>query len=196
MVSAAVRVLLDDLNSTYAPQVSTVNLYAWVTELTEAADAFTQLYLQRGGEAASRPQGSMTDIRRQIEASYHGMTTLIDATTIVDTLTTVYDEFIAKLNAQVTYFNEHNHHHARKDISVGDHCVIETIDTQKYTEKAVTPIPKGYYREDGKPTEELVFAKDFSLTYKDNVKVGMAEVTLHGKGAYKGQKTVTFNIAR
>jgi hypothetical protein len=74
--------------------------------------------------------------------------------------------------------------------------VVETIDTQKYTEKAVTPIPRGYYREEGKPTVELVFAKDFSVTYKNNKEVGTAELTLHGKGAYKGQKTVTFNIAR
>jgi hypothetical protein len=193
--SAAVQVLLDDLNSTYVPQVSYVNLQSWVSELVEAEAAFTQLYLQRGGEIAFRPQGRMTDVHREIEASYHSMTTLIDASAIVDA-STVYDDFIAKINAQVTYFNEHNHHHARKDISVGDHCVIETIDTQKYTEKAVTPIPKGFYREEGKPTEELVFAKDFSLTYKNNTEVGMAEVTLHGKGAYKGQKTVTFNISR
>jgi hypothetical protein len=193
--SAAVQVLLNDLNSTYAPQVALVNMQTWVAELMDAEAAFTQLYLQRGGEVASRPQERMTDIHRQIEASYHSMTTLIDASAIVDA-SSVYDEFIAKLNAQVTYFSEHNHHHVRKDISVGDHCVVELIDVQKYTEKAITPIPKGYYREEGKPTVELVFAKDFSVTYKNNVKVGMAELTLHGKGAYKGQKTVTFNITK
>jgi hypothetical protein len=107
-----------------------------------------------------------------------------------------YDEFINKLNVQVAYFNEHNHRAARKDLGEGEHTVIEPIATQQYTEKAVTPLPKAYYREEGKPTVELVFAKDFSLTYKNNINVGTAEVTLHGKGAYKGQKTVTFNIAR
>jgi hypothetical protein len=123
------------------------------------------------------------------------MTDRINAANTMDGGST-YTDFIAQLNAEITYFNEHSHHHARKDIGAGDHCVVETIDTQKYTEKAVTPIPKGYYREEGKPTVELVFAKDFSVTYKNNKEVGTAELTLHGKGAYKGQKTVTFNIAR
>jgi hypothetical protein len=193
--SAAVQVLLDDLNGVYAPQVALVGLQAWVAELTEAETAFTQLYLQRGSEIALRPQERMTDVRREIEASYHVMSTIIGASTIVDT-SGAYDEFIAKLNTQVTYFNEHNHHHARKDLSAGEACVVEPIGTQSYTGKAITPLPKGYYREAGKPTVELVFAKDFSVTYKNNIDVGTANLTLHGKGAYKGQKTVTFNIAR
>lgn len=37
---------------------------------------------------------------------------------------------------------------------------------------------------------------DFSVTYRNNVNVGTATLILHGKGAYKGQKIVTFNIAR
>jgi hypothetical protein len=42
---------------------------------------------------------------------------------------------------------------------------------------------------------ELVFAKDFTLTYKGNDRVGTATISIHGKGAYKGVKVVTFNIA-
>jgi hypothetical protein len=34
-----------------------------------------------------------------------------------------------------------------------------------------------------------------AATYKDNVEVGTATLVIHGKGAYKGTKTVTFNIA-
>jgi hypothetical protein len=192
--SAAVRVLIDDLNTIYAPQMILVGLQAWLTELMDAETAFTQLYLQRGDETALRPQERMVDVRRQIEAAYHNMTTLINASAIIDPV--AYASFIAKLNVQITYFNEHNHHHARKDIGAADHCVIEPIDTQKYTEKAVVPIPRAYWREKDKPTVELVFAKDFSLTYKNNIKIGTADVTLHGKGAYKGQKTTTFNIAK
>jgi hypothetical protein len=45
-------------------------------------------------------------------------------------------------------------------------------------------------------THQLSLGKDFSVTYKNNTHVGTAEVTIHGKGAYKGQKTVTFNITR
>jgi hypothetical protein len=70
------------------------------------------------------------------------------------------------------------------------------VPEQTYTGKAVTPLPKAYYREEGKPTVELVFARDFSVTYKNNVDIGTADLTLHGKDAYKGQKKTTFNIAR
>jgi hypothetical protein len=193
--SAAVQVLLDDLNGAYAPQASLVGLQAWMMELMEAEVAFIQRYLQRSDEIAFRPQGRMTDVRRQIETAYHSMTILVDASAIVDT-SGVYDDFIAKLNVQVTYFNEHNHDRARKDLSVGETCVVEPVKVQKYTEKAITPIPKACYREEGKPIVELIFAKDFSVTYKNNVKVGTAYLTLHGKAGYKGQKTVTFSIAR
>ncbi|MDR1120360.1 MAG: DUF6261 family protein [Dysgonamonadaceae bacterium] len=192
--SAAVQVLLGDLNGIYAPQVLLTGIQAFVMELADAEAAFIQLYLQRGDETALRPQERMTDVHREIEATYHSIITLINASAILSPGS--YDDFIAKLNAQVIYFNEHNHHHARKDISVSDDCVVEPVDTQKYSEKAITPIPKAYYREEGKPTVELVFAKDFSVTYKNNVNVGTADLTLHGKGKYRGQKTITFNIAR
>jgi hypothetical protein len=51
------------------------------------------------------------------------------------------------------------------------------------------------YRIDGKPTLTLSLGKDFSVTFKNNIKVGMAEVTVHGKGEYKGTKSTTFMIA-
>jgi hypothetical protein len=87
-------------------------------------------------------------------------------------------------------------HRALKDLGKGDHTVIEPIDTQAYTGRPVTVVPKAHYREEGKPTEPLTLGKDFSVTYKNNVNVGMAELTIHGKGKYRGAKTATFNIAR
>jgi broad specificity phosphatase PhoE len=193
--SAAVQVLLSDLGNAYAQQVSTLGLHEWMMELMEAEAAFTRVYLQRGDETAIRPQERMVDVRRDIEASYHDMVTLIVASSIVNT-SGVYEEFIAKLNAQVAYFSEHNHIHARKDISVGNRCVVEAIDAQLHTGKAITPIPKVSYREKGKPSVELVFTEHFTVTYRNNKNVGMASVIIRGKGAYKGQKTVTFTIAK
>jgi hypothetical protein len=52
-----------------------------------------------------------------------------------------------------------------------------------------------HYREEGNPAAELALGKDFSVTYKNNTNVGMAEVTIHGKGTYKGHKTIPFNIS-
>jgi hypothetical protein len=194
--TAAVNLLIADLNSPeYTSKVALIGMAPWVTELQTAETEFERLLGERNVEIADKPQGQVRGIRHEIDKVYHPMINRIDAADTMDG-TGAYIQFILELNAEITYFNEHNHHHARKDISVGDHCVVEEIGVQKYTGKAVTPIPKGFYREDDKPTVELTFAKDFSVTYKDNEKVGTAEVTLHGKGAYKGQKTVTFNIAR
>ncbi|MDR1170150.1 MAG: DUF6261 family protein [Prevotellaceae bacterium] len=70
-------------------------------------------------------------------------------------------------------------------------AVTEPLSSQTYTGKAITPIPVMYY--DG---EELVFAVDFSVTYKNNVEVGEATVVMHGKGRFNGQHTRKFNIVR
>ncbi|MDR1455786.1 MAG: hypothetical protein LBJ01_09055, partial [Tannerella sp.] len=58
------------------------------------------------------------------------------------------------------------------------------------------PLTKVYFREEGHPTLELVFAKDYYVTYRNNIEVGTATMTIHGKVAYRGQVTVKFNIAR
>jgi hypothetical protein len=42
--------------------------------------------------------------------------------------------------------------------------------------------------------KELVFTKDYELSYHDNGRPGTAAVIIHGKGAFKGTKTVSFNI--
>jgi hypothetical protein len=194
--TADVSLLIADLHSpAYADKVTMVGLAPWLTELEAAETGFEWLLGQRNTETAEKPQGRLKDVRREIDKVYHQMTDRISAAATMDD-TNAYTQFINELNAEITYFNDHRHHHALKDLSVGDHCVIAPIDTQKYTEKAIVPIPTAYWREKDKPTVELVFAKDFSLTYKNNVEVGTADVTLHGKGAYKGQKTATFNIAR
>ncbi|MDR3133776.1 MAG: hypothetical protein LBU42_07110, partial [Prevotellaceae bacterium] len=110
-------------------------------------------------------------------------------------------EFIAELNALSEKYKENLAQEAGRrrpvhDLAAGDHCVIEPIDVQRYTERAVTPLPKVHYRKEGQPTLTLTFTKDYTLTYKNNVNVGMAEVTVHGIGDYKGKKSTTFMIAR
>ncbi|MDR1170629.1 MAG: hypothetical protein LBK97_07340 [Prevotellaceae bacterium] len=47
-----------------------------------------------------------------------------------------------------------------------------------------------------KGTLKLVPGKDFNITCKNNVNAGNAECTIHGKGGYRGHKTVTFISAR
>lgn len=192
--TAVVNLLINDLNSSeYSAKVTLLGLTAWVSELQAAENTFEQLLALRTVEASKKPQGRLIDVRKDVDKSYRKIITLIAAANTMDD-TGAYEEFINELNVETEYFNTHAHQHAKKDIGVADHCVIQSIPDQEYTGKAITPIPKVIYREEGKSDVELVFAKDFSVTYKNNVEVGTANIVLHGKGAYKGQKLVTFNI--
>jgi hypothetical protein len=190
-----VNLLLADLRSpTYALKVNLVGLPSWVVELTAAEAEFEKLYTQRRDETAKKPQGRILHARRDTDSHYHPMVDKLNAYAI--SLPVVPDPmsvFMSKLNVVVDYFNE-RFHPVKKDISVGDRCIVEVIPPQKYTGNAITPIPIVSYREEGKKVVALTFAEDYSVTYRNNRKVGTAEAILHGKGAYKGQKIVTFNI--
>ena len=63
------------------------------------------------------------------------------------------------------------------------------IDPQAYTGKTVKP---GVTVKNGSTT--LVEGKDYTLSYKNNVKIGTATVTVKGKGKYSGSKKLTFKI--
>jgi hypothetical protein len=193
---ADINILIEDLLSDrYAGKVSLVGLSSWVTELTAAEAAFEDLISRRNTEYTGKPEEIFQDVRRESDAIYHRMTLRINAAAVMNPQP-VYDSFIGELNARIEYFNTHYRHHARKNIGTADHCVVEEIPVQNHTGKAVTPIPRAYYREEGKPTVELVFAHDFYVTYRNNVEVGTAELVLHGKGLYRGTVKTTFNISR
>lgn len=64
------------------------------------------------------------------------------------------------------------------------------IADKTYNGKGRKPLPKVYY--DG---VRLVKGKEFTYTYKNNVKVGEAQVLIEGKGKYEGTTTsAIFNI--
>jgi hypothetical protein len=185
--SGAVKILISDLQSTYAPQVSTLSLGVWVTEIAAAQAAFEQIFLLRSAEYVARPQGNLKEVRREIEGVYRQTTERIDAYTVLNGTNTTGD-FISKLNDEIAYFNEHNrHHHAPRDISL---ATVASIPDQPWDGQPVTPLPAAT-DENGAP---LVFARDYDLTYRHNDAPGNATLTLHGKSAWKGRKTVSFTI--
>ena len=183
--SAAVKILVADLQGSYAPQVSTLGLGVWVSEIIAAQTLFEQIFLQRSAERAALPKDKLTDVKKQIAAAYRQIIERIDAYTVMngDSVTGV---FISRLNDEIAYFNEHTHHRTKKDI---DAVVVASIPDRPYENKPVTPMPEATF--DG---HELVFTVDYKLSYHDNNAPGTASVTLHGKGAFKGKKTVSFNI--
>jgi hypothetical protein len=185
--AAAVKILVADLQGDYAPQVDALSLSVWLIEIASAQTAFEQVFLQRSAEHVDRPQERLKDVRREIEAVYRQIVERLDAYTVMNGEGLTGD-FIAKLNDEITYFNEHNRHHrVPKDINL---ATVASIPDQPWDGQPATPLPDAV-DEEGKP---LVFGRDYDLRYRDNEQPGNATVTLHGHSAWKGKKTVSFNI--
>jgi hypothetical protein len=184
--SGAVKILVADLEGDYEPQVSLLGLSVWVTGITAAQAAFEQVFLQRSAEYVARPKENLKELRRKIEAVYRRIIERLNAYTVLNGTETTGD-FISKLNDEVTYFNEHSRHHYPKDINT---ATAASIPDQLWDGRPVTPMPV-VTDENGR---ELVFARDYDLTYHNNNCPGNATVTIHGKGAWKSKKTISFNI--
>ncbi|MDR1984308.1 MAG: DUF6261 family protein [Prevotellaceae bacterium] len=184
--SAAVKLLVTELQNTeYAPMSDLVGITEWLRRLEEAENEFEQLFNLRNTELADRTEGTLREVRREIDKIYHAMVDRIDATATLDE-TNAYTEFIKQLNAYITYLNEHTHQHAKKDVK---NAVVASIPDQPYAGEPVIVLPEVMY--EGK---KLVFTTDYEVSYKNNNAPGTATLTVHGKGAYKGQKAVSFNI--
>jgi hypothetical protein len=188
-----VRLILGQFNGPFADEVASLGVAALCSEIDAAFTEFNNLFEERGAETLNKPDISLRQVRREEDRVYHQITVLLNAGAAMGT--PGFAEVIDRLNPDIEHMNE-QFHRAKKDLGTGNHTVVEPIETQPYTEKPVTVIPKVYYREEGKPTVQLSLGSDFSVTYKNNINVGTAELIIHGKGAYKGQFTVKFNIAR
>ncbi|MDR1330939.1 MAG: DUF6261 family protein [Tannerella sp.] len=189
-----VRLLIDDLLSDeYAAKAAAAGLSPWLAELQSTEAAFEQLLNLRNIETAQKPHERLVDVRRETDAVYRHMVGLVTAAAALDGAAGTYDEFIAQLNVAIARLNSHTRPH-RRDLGAGGACTVDTVAPQAATGRPLTPLPAARYREEGHPDVELIFARDYAVTYRNNVRPGMADLVLHGRGAYRGRKTVTFTI--
>jgi hypothetical protein len=193
--AGAISLLVAELKDpVFAPDVATVGLTGWVSQLEIAVENFKKLLeLRNNSIAPELTKDNIKIVRREAEAFYHRMVKRINAAAELDD-TGQYELFIQQINAEIRYFNEHTHSSAKKDLGEGDCTVINPIPVQNCTGMDITPLPVVWYHEKEKEPVLLTFTKDFTLSYKNNRNVGMADLTVHGKGAYKGSKSTTFSI--
>ncbi|MDR2683625.1 MAG: DUF6261 family protein, partial [Dysgonamonadaceae bacterium] len=158
---------------------------AWVTEIAAAQAEFERLFLLRNDERAAKPQEKLRAVRKQIGAVYRQVVEHIDSYTVINGEASTA-AFVSRINQEITYFNEHSHRHTPVDI---EHAVVASIPDQTYRGEPVVLLPEVMYN--GK---KLVFTRDYELSYKDNDRPGTALLIVHGKGAFKGRKQVSFNI--
>jgi hypothetical protein len=165
-------------------------LAAMISELQTAFNLFEQLLAEREARSLQKPDKTFGEIRKDIEPVYHRITDIIDANALIGT-SSAYDTFINHLNPKIERLNE-EFHRVRHDIGLSE---PEQIQPQVYTGLPVTPTPKVLFVTP-QGTVRLELGKDYNLSFDKNVEVGVANCNIHGKGAYKGSKTVTFVIAR
>jgi hypothetical protein len=169
----------------FALQLSDV----WQQFLT-ASLQFQQVYAQRLQENADAVHPPASGMKTTIVRDYNSFCTLTEQS--LDMIPS------AEMEKMFHELNELRRKYVLRlpgNLGAGRRTTIAPVATQIYTGRAITPLPKVCYGMENRPAVELVFGKDFSLTYKNNVEVGTACLTLHGKGVYRGTKSVTFNIA-
>jgi hypothetical protein len=188
--SAAVQLLVADFKGALAAHVLTLGLTEWVTELEVAEAEFIKLYELRNVELADRPQENVLALRHKTGEVYGQAIDLINADMMLNG-EAVCGEFVRQLNEQIKRFNEHAHRPTKHDLQ---QATVDSIPDQPFAGKAVIPIPTVRYTTSKGDTLELTFAKDFTVKYKNNERVGNATLTILGKGKYSGKKVMTFNI--
>lgn len=75
--------------------------------------------------------------------------------------------------------------------SVTSVVTIDAIEDQTYTGEELKP---AIVVKDG--ATELTEDKDFTIAYEDNIDVGLATVTITGKGNYTDKQSATFNVVK
>jgi hypothetical protein len=187
----AVFGILANLNGDRSADLTATGLDAWKPQIANTHAALLALLEQRDSEMLDKPGINFRETRREIEKVWHQITEKVDAGETIG-LSEDFQKFIDRLNPEIERLNN-TYHRAKHNIAL---CEPAPIEQQPYTGRPSTPEPKVLYVTAHDGTIQLELGKDFNLTYKNNVEVGNAECTIHGKGAYRGSRTVTFIISR
>jgi hypothetical protein len=187
--NTALRILIDDLEENYAIQVSILGLPAWLSSLTNAITEFERLFSLRYTELATRPKEKLLDVRKEIDGVYREMVVLLDADGALNKTASVL-LFIDELNKRIVRTNKKIPHHVRTEMKS---CMVDEVPEQEYTGYEIVVNPNIY---DGKTGRKLVAGQDYNFFSRNNIGPGPATITFTGKGEYKGQKTISFNIKR
>jgi hypothetical protein len=160
----------------------------WSMLQSEVA-AFQSTYEQRLAEISAAESPSASSLRETVIRDYERFCDMLLQVIELDTteeLTLLFNEINL---IRIKYA-------PRRPIALEEsYTSVEPIAIQIYNGRVITPIPRVFLQLPT-GTVELVFAKDFFVTYRNNVEVGEATLIIHGKGAYCGQYITTFHIAR
>jgi hypothetical protein len=158
-------------------------------ELTIKAMEFHSLYEERMAEEAASAAPSPSSMKGVVVTDYENFCIVMEQMLAVEPAPQL-----------ALLFNEMNM--LRRKYATGHGILldpalttVEPFPVEPFTGKPVTPLPRVFFKA-AASTVELQFAKDYTVTYRNNINVGEATLIIHGKGAYTGQYITTFHIAR
>jgi hypothetical protein len=187
----AVEAILLHLDTDLKADSKTAEVDHWTEEIRSALEEFVQLYEDREAKTLLKPDPGFPEVRHHIEEYWRELVVIVNAGVQVTIAHKDFEAYIDMFNPEIDALNA-EFHRVRYDIAEAEPAPIER---QSFTGQACTPMPEVLYVSP-KGTVKLELGKDFNVTYKDNVEVGNAQCTIHGKGKYRGHKTVTFIISR
>jgi hypothetical protein len=167
--------------------LATLDINSTWEELINTNILFNQIYDKRLEEDAAATAPSASSGKTEVVKDYEDFCKAIEVT--LSALPSPKLELL---------FNEINElrkkYVPRRPLKLdAEHVSVEPVAAQKFTGKAITPLTKAIYKT-GTETIDLLFGTDYTLTYKNNIQMGQATITLHGKGKYSGNYIVTFYI--
>ncbi|MDR1335629.1 MAG: DUF6261 family protein [Tannerella sp.] len=185
-----IHLILNSLTTTYAGDVTACAATSWKNHLQASYGAFVEIINLRNARRAEKPQYDAKTARVELQTLYNEMTVIISSKSIA--VPEPYSNFIHVANIEIDRVNiEFNR--VLRNIAT---CEPEPIPEQIYTGLPLTPTPVVLYVTPHDGTVRLELGRDYNLSYHNNVKVGNAECIVHGKGGYRGSRTVTFAITR
>jgi hypothetical protein len=184
---------LNLLATRYQSDHEAINAAAVIGLTTVIANLFAtntslfNLYNQRLSEMSDIEGPSATSVKSNLVKSYDEFCVSVEL--ILSALAT---EALQKLFYEMNDIRRKYISHLPTPLDE-EHTSVASIPAQLYSGKAITPIPQ-VFLQTSTGTIELVFAEDFTVTYKNNIKVGEAKLSVHGKGKYTGRYDTTFHI--
>jgi len=97
--SAAYIKLVDEANTNYAPEITTMELTEWISEIDKRSKAFDALMDNRYSEGTKKTPIRMTQARAEIDAAYRAIANRLDALMILNE-TAPCIPFVLELNVR------------------------------------------------------------------------------------------------
>jgi len=102
--TSAITSFVNELTTTYANDISVLNLNEWITELQSSNNAFVHIKTTRYTEDAAKTQLRMKEVRTDVDNSYHTITERINALITING-DAAHKAFVTELNLRIAKYS-------------------------------------------------------------------------------------------